>query len=301
MMELREAVGIYARGVAMGAADSVPGVSGGTIALITGIYDRLIHALAGVRVDTISQLIAPGGARRRRQAAIARLDVGFLLLLGAGMLSAFVVAAETLTRATSQVPGLTYAFFFGLIAASAVVFGRQVTWTGRRLGGASGAAVVVGGLSGLTATAGAHGHWIAFLSGVIAISAMVLPGLSGALLLVILGQYEFLLGALRDTLAVVRTGVVDTGAVTVVVVFLVGAVVGLLTIARLVSAALARDRETTLAVLLGLLVGGCVQPLLRVSDAVAAGTSTPGVVVAGAVGAGTIVALDRAAGGLEYT
>lgn len=296
-MHLREAVGIYARGVAMGAADSVPGVSGGTIALITGIYDRLVSALAGVRPRTLRRLLGPGVDTHHRRAAAVRLDVGFLLVLGIGILTAFVVAAETLTRATSVYPGLTYAFFLGLIAASAVVFGRQVHWTGWRLGGAGGAAVLVGLLSGMTATAGLHATWLTFLSGVIAISAMVLPGLSGALLLVILGQYEFLLAALRATLAGLRAGELDPAATTVVV-FLTGAVVGLLTTAQAVSAALARARETTLAVLLGLLVGGCVQPLLRVT---AADSSVVGIVLATGIGAGTIVAIDRAAGGLAYT
>ena len=300
-MDPRESVGIYLRGIAMGVADSVPGVSGGTIALITGIYDRLINALAQVRVDTLRQILAPAAGQSRRRTATDRLDAGFLLLLGAGIGSAFVVAAETLTLATARVPGLTYAFFFGLIAGSAVLFARQVPWTALRLVGATGAAVGVGVLSVVTATAGVHANWIVFLSGVVAISAMVLPGLSGALLLVILGQYEFLLAALRDTLAVLRTGDLDTAAVTVVIVFLTGAVVGLLTIARLVAYALDRDRATTLAVLLGLLAGGCVQPLLQVTAAVDAGTTLLGVVTAALLGGGAVLALDRAAGGIEYT
>lgn len=299
IMGLRAVVGIYLRGLAMGAADSVPGVSGGTIALITGIYDRLIEAIAAVRTGTVRDLVWPPAGDRRREAA-TQLDVGFLLALGAGIMSAFIVAAETLTRATTQYPGITYAFFFGLIAASAVLFGRQVRWTPPRIGGAGLAAGLVGLLSVATATTGQEAYWLVFLSGAIAISAMVLPGLSGALLLVILGQYEFLLSAFRETLSVVYTGAIVRESVAVVVVFLTGAVLGLVTVARLVSYAFKQNRETTLAVLLGLLVGGCVQPLLRVQAATAEGTTLWVVVLSALFGGVAVGLLDYLAGGLEY-
>lgn len=124
---------VYLKGVSMGAADAVPGVSGGTIALITGIYERLIGAVTSITPGRIKRVLAgvvPGN-RDDAIAAMREVDIGFLLTLGAGIATAIVTIMRVLEIAIEQQPVPTFGFFFGLIAASAVVLYAQVSSTGR--------------------------------------------------------------------------------------------------------------------------------------------------------------------------
>lgn len=306
---MRDALAVYLKGFCMGAADMVPGVSGGTIALITGIYDRLVGALAALHPGPLARLRRPHDATARSAfvADLWRMDVPFLLVLGAGIVTAVVVAAEVLTVALTAYESPTMGFFTGLIAASAILIGRDIHWTSRRAVAAAVAATVAVAVATITVSAATPGLAFVAIAGTIAISAMVLPGLSGALLLIILGQYEYLLGELRGFLNALAglpvggstTPVVDHGVV--VVAFLGGAVVGLFTVAHAVDRALSRDRHTTLAVLVGLMAGGVYPPAVTAIGGVSgAGVSAPLVVAAAVVGVAVIVLFDRATGDLSY-
>jgi putative membrane protein len=309
-MTVREYLGVYLRGMAMGAADAVPGVSGGTIALITGIYERLVTAIT--ELDPRALALVPGVAtaagRARLRERFVEMDVPFLLALGFGMVTALITVARGVEYAAETAPDLLFAFFFGLIAASAVVLRDEVdvSTSRRALAGVAGVAIAV-----LTASqvSGAlpNSLPVVFVVGAIAVSAMVLPGVSGSLILLLLGQYEFLTG----TLSTFVDGVADlagdgtVGALvepgTVVVTFGVGAVVGVLSVAHAVKFALRRFREATLTFLVALMVGALYYPAEQVALEVGAWTPTAtlGVLGAGAVGAGLVLAVDHVTGDID--
>lgn len=254
----------------MGAADAVPGVSGGTIAIITGIYERLISAITAINPNQLGQMwreLRNGNATGVAQ-VLREMDIWFLLVLGGGILSAVVTVLRLISWLITVSPIETYGFFFGLIGASAVVLYRDISLSTR---GEQMAAV--GGFllafmsSGYAATELGSSLPVVFVAGAIAISAMILPGMSGALLLLVLGQYEYMSAALSrftDALiGTVRGGGVDPIFETAlpVIVFLTGAVVGLFTIAHGIQAALERNRQVTLAFLVSLIVGALRAPV----------------------------------------
>lgn len=309
---MREWLSIYLKGVCMGAADIVPGVSGGTIALIAGIYDRLIAAIAGLdpRILATVPALASGEGRARFRDELLEMDVPFLLVLGLGIGTAVLLMSRLITAAFEAYPAVLNGFFFGLIAASAVVIYRVTDVdTPGRIGALLFGAVLAFVVSGATESGGDASLLLVFLAGAIAISAMVLPGISGAAFLYILGQYEYMLGALTeftDALVGLLGGgtveaVVDPGVP--VVAFMIGAVAGLLTMARLVKRALERNRMATLGFLVGLMIGALRLPV----DEAAAATEvwTPGllaaVVGATLVGAAVVLGFDHYTDSLDYT
>ncbi|WIV66234.1 DUF368 domain-containing protein [Natrialbaceae archaeon AArc-T1-2] len=308
---MRELLVVYCKGFAMGAADAVPGVSGGTIALIVGIYDRLIRALTAIDPRTFRAVARVYDAEGRSALldALERTDAVFLVALGLGVASAIVVLSRVVTVAVETYPVPTYGFFFGLIAASAVVlYGQIDAWTPRRLVVSVLGVTLAALVTGATATGASHGPIVIFLAGAIAICAMVLPGVSGAFFLLVLGQYEYLAGVLSefvDGVIALANGesfapVIETG--TVVAVFGVGAVIGLFTMAHVVRRALDRYRVATLAFLVSLMVGALRLPIERVyANLGDATTADPSVALAAAVaGAGAVVVLDRYTDDLEY-
>ena len=313
-MDLRELGGIYLRGLAMGAADAVPGVSGGTIALITGIYERLITAITAVDPDRL-QRVASGVRSEQRPDAVAalrELDVGFLAALGAGILTAVVTILRLVSTLLETNPVATYGFFFGLIAASAVVLYSEVSLAtrGRKAAALAGFGFAFA-VSGVAATAIGSSLPIIFVAGAVAISAMILPGVSGSLLLLVLGQYDYMtttLSRATDALVVAArgngtAGLVETGPP--IAVFLSGAVVGLLTISHAVRWALDHYREATLGFLVSLIVGALRAPVEQVETELAARATVwttdavavfLGLAVAGAL---VVAGIDRLAGGID--
>ncbi|PSP86490.1 DUF368 domain-containing protein [Halobacteriales archaeon QS_1_68_17] len=274
---LREWVSTFLIGIFMGSADAVPGVSGGTIALIAGIYERLITAITAVTperaVGFLGALAPVGGGVSVREAVgiFDEVDGWFLVALLGGVLAAVVTVTRVVHWADQQHPVLLFGFFFGLIAASAVVLLRAITI---RTAGA-GVAAVVGFLvafllSGEAQALAGGGLAVVFVAGAVAVSAMILPGISGSLLLVILGQYVRLstaLSAFVDGLAGLVTdgptaGIARKGPV--VVAFVLGGLVGLFTVSRVVRAALDRNREATLAFLVALVVGALRAPVVEI-------------------------------------
>ena len=298
----------------MGAADAVPGVSGGTIALITGIYERLIAAVTAIQPGRLGDLLGGVQAERRPEAitALREMDVGFLLALGAGIATAVITVLRIINVLLETNPVETYGFFFGLIGASAVVLYSEVSLAtrGRQVAAVAGFLFAFV-LSGYAAGALGSSLPVVFVAGSIAVSAMILPGVSGSLLLLMLGQYDYMSGALSqftDALFGLLNGaglepVFETS--TPVLTFMTGAVVGLFTVAHSVRWALANYREATLAFLVSLIVGALRAPVEQSTIELAAdGASwtaeTIGLfVVFAVVGAAAVVVIDRLAGGIE--
>ncbi|WP_436344700.1 DUF368 domain-containing protein [Natronorubrum sp. FCH18a] len=308
---MRELLVIYLKGFSMGAADVVPGVSGGTIALIVGIYDRMIQAITAIdpRAVRPALRIHEPEARAELRSAVDRMDIPFLIALGLGVATAIVILSRVMHAAATSYPVPTYSFFFGLIAASAVVlYGDVESWTPGRLLISAVAIVIAFLVTGVTASGASHGPLMVFAAGAVAICAMVLPGVSGAFFLLILGQYEYMTGVLSefvDGMLGLLTGdalspVLDAG--TIVAVFGVGAVIGLFTMAHAVGYALEHYRAATLAFLVSLMVGALRLPVEEVVGNLgetAFGTPTIAV-VAGVVGAGSVLLVDRYTDDLEY-
>lgn len=248
-MVLREIPASIVRGFLMGAADIVPGVSGGTIALVLGIYERLV---ASIRAG--SSAIG----------ALARLDFGefrswlakvhwaFILPLGAGILLAIVLLASVLEQLLHDYPEVMAALFLGLVVGSAVIAWKLLTVRdAARVAIMFGSGIAVFLLLGLTESTTAEeasqlaepALWAFFGAGAIAICAMILPGISGSFILVMLGMYTAVLGAVTDR---------DLAALAV---FMLGAVVGLALFSQILHRALRDYFNTVMAVLIGLMIG----------------------------------------------
>ena len=235
--------GVFARGLAMGAADIVPGVSGGTIALITGIYERLLSAIVSADSDALTMALSG-----RWNALWHRIDGGFLLILLLGILTAIFSMASGIHWLLTHYPQLLWSFFSGLILVSAVLLIRdEVTLNSvdRLAGFTLGVCIAVGAalmppVSFLTGLPGL------FFAGAIAICAMILPGISGSFLLVLMGMYEQVLSAVK-TLQVTELSVLAAGCVA-----------GLLLFARLLQHCLQRHRALAMAFLSGVLMGSLV-------------------------------------------
>ncbi len=239
MKGAKDLAGVFLRGMAMGAADIVPGVSGGTIALITGIYFRLLEAIGAVPSAFARCFIR--GHRRRFWHDI---DGTFLATLLSGILFSIISLATAITTALENYPIASWSFFFGLILASVWHVLGQLKH--RRwmlvvpMAAGAGFAWWVTTLSvGQVNPSGTA----FFLSGAVAICAMILPGISGSFILLVLGMYAPVLSA------------VESMEVGILLLFLAGCVLGLLSFARLLGFALRHAHDVVLAVLTGFMLG----------------------------------------------
>lgn len=230
---------VFLRGIAMGAADIVPGVSGGTIAFITGIYFRLLEAINAVPAAVVQHLV-----RGRFLAFWQGCDGSFLLSLLAGILTSVATLASAISYLLSEFPILIWSFFFGLIVASVWHVGRQV----RQLQAALILPLLVGIVFAWWITTLSAGQvqtsWLVFFgAGALAICAMILPGISGSFILVLLGMYGPVLEAIKSF----ELGILGL--------FMLGCVAGLLSIARLITWAFHRFHDPVLALLTGFMIG----------------------------------------------
>ncbi|GAB6861118.1 DUF368 domain-containing protein [Haloplanus litoreus] len=308
---LRPLIVVYLKGLCMGTADAVPGVSGGTIALITGIYERLIAAITAVTPGRIRRVLAAPVPGRRGDAfaAFREVDGWFLGALGGGILTAVLVATRVLHVALESEPVVTFGFFFGLIAASAVVLASEAALdTPGRVVAAVAGFLLAFLSAGRAGAALPSTPLVVVAVGAVAISAMVLPGISGSLILVILGQYEFLVERLTAFvdgllgLAVGGTVAAVVGPATTVLAFVVGAVAGLFTVAHAVRWALEHYRYATLSFLVSLVVGGLRAPVVQAGEALApvgwTADATLAFALAAVVGAVLVVSLERYTDGI---
>jgi putative membrane protein len=189
----KDYIGLSLRGFLMGAADVVPGVSGGTMAFILGIYDELIDSIRAI-IPFLKDLL-----QLRWRQAFNDLPWRFLIALGLGIAVAILSLSRFMHWALENHPTPVYAVFLGLIVASVYVVRTRVkAWTPANLLMAVLSTLGAYILVGLTPTQTPEALWFIFLSGALAICAMILPGISGAFILVLLGKYQYILGALNQ-------------------------------------------------------------------------------------------------------
>lgn len=278
------------KGFGMGAANVVPGVSGGTIALLTGIYSDIVGALNAVTEKETWKSLLHGRFRE-----FWRLIKGdFLVALLVGVLLSVFSLAKLVTWCLTYYPILTWAFFFGLILASAVVMVRGI----KDFRGADLISAVIGLALGLvictmSPTKTTDDIWFIFLCGAISICAMILPGISGSFILLVMGKYHYIMQAITDL------------NWPVIIMFGVGCVVGILAFAKLLHWLLARWERQTMLVLLGFVFGSLVRvwpwydseaveaaQLLRTGSVSPLDLQIPGAVIWCAVGIAAVVLFE---------
>lgn len=278
------------KGFGMGAANVVPGVSGGTIALLTGIYSDIVGALNAVTEKETWKSLLHGKFRE-----FWRLIKGdFLVALLVGVLLSVFSLAKLVTWCLTYYPILTWAFFFGLILASAVVMVRGI----KDFRGADLIPAVIGLALGLvictmSPTKTTDDIWFIFLCGAISICAMILPGISGSFILLVMGKYHYIMQAITDL------------NWPVIIMFGVGCVVGILAFAKLLHWLLARWERQTMLVLLGFVFGSLVRvwpwydseaveaaQLLRTGSVSPLDLQIPGAVIWCAVGIAAVVLFE---------
>ena len=231
---------ISLKGITMGAADVVPGVSGGTIAFISGIYDELLSSINAFNLDLFNIFKNEGFKK-----VWEKVNGNFLVALFSGILISIVSLAKMLSWLLENKPIFIWSFFFGLVLASIIFVIRQIKiWDIKSI-----ISLIVGislayFITQISPTVNSNPSKIyLFFSGAIAICAMILPGISGSFVLVLLGVYAFVL----DSVHQFKIGVILT-------VFL-GAIVGLLSFSKFLKYLLDRYRDLTLAILVGFIIG----------------------------------------------
>jgi putative membrane protein len=230
---------LSARGMAMGAADVIPGVSGGTIAFITGIYEELINSIKSVN-KTFFELLFKKGI----SAAWQHVNGNFLIAVLGGILFSIFSLAKLISWLLENHPMIVWAFFFGLIVASALHVGRKITnWNITNIVTLIVGVAIAAYITIATPASTPETWWYIFLSGTIAITAMILPGISGSFILLLLGKYEFILNAVKDF------------QIAIIAIFASGCLVGIISFSNVISWFFKKLPNTTMALLTGFMLG----------------------------------------------
>lgn len=237
---LKEYVVISLKGMAMGAADVVPGVSGGTIAFISGIYEELLNSISSFNFSLINVFKNEGF-----KSVWIKVNGNFLVSLFVGILISVLSLAKLIESMLENHPIVIWSFFFGLVLASIIYIGKQITkWTKGSVLCLILGAILAFYITTLNPMVSANSSpWFLFLAGMIAICAMILPGISGSFILVLLGAYKPVLNAL------------NTKDFVSIIIFLVGAVLGLLSFSRILKWLFSTYKNYTLATLTGFIIG----------------------------------------------
>ena len=235
----KEYLSLSLKGMAMGAADIIPGVSGGTIAFISGIYEELIETINNVNFEAIKKLNKNG-----IKGFWEHINGNFLIALLTGIAISIISLAKVITHLLETHSQLLWGFFFGLIVASVYIVGKQVNkWDINNI-----ISLIIGSsiafyITILNPMQNPDALWFVFLSGSIAICAMILPGISGSFILLLLGSYEFILVAIKDF------------KLDVITIFGVGCITGLLAFSKLLNWLFKKYHDITIALLTGFLIG----------------------------------------------
>ena len=232
-------IDLYLKGVFMGIAEIIPGVSGGTIAFITGIYEELIDSIKSVDGKSIKLLF-----RLKFSLFWKQINGAFLLTLLLGMLTSILALSRVIVFLIDQHSFKIWGFFFGLIIASAIVIFYQIETVNSKVVVSTLIGLVISSYIALEAPSSTpNSNLFIFISGAIAISAMILPGISGSFILVFLSKYEFILNALNNF------------DVAVISIFIGGCIVGLVTFSRVFSYLFKKYNDVVISVLIGFLLG----------------------------------------------
>jgi len=243
-----EKIVLFFKGMAMGAADVVPGVSGGTIAFVTGIYEELVRSLAAFQLGHLKLpllFLKGSSARADRELIYQELNIKFLITLGAGIFFSIVSLAKIIPHFMENYPFETYSLFFGLILFSIAVPYQKIKEKNLRSLGVFVFVALISGLFFLKAPdfSFPQNALGVFLGGMIAICAMILPGISGSYLLLIMGLYRFVLEALHER------------NFAIVVPFALGCGIGILSFVKFLQWLLSKHRDFSFAALSGLMLG----------------------------------------------
>ena len=236
----KEYVVISLKGMAMGAADVVPGVSGGTIAFISGIYEELLNSISSFNFSLINVFKNEGF-----KSVWIKVNGNFLVSLFVGILISVLSLAKLIESMLENHPIVIWSFFFGLVLASIIYIGKQITkWTKGSVLCLILGAILAFYITTLNPMVSVNSSpWFLFFAGMIAICAMILPGISGSFILVLLGAYKPVLNAL------------NTKDFVSIIIFLVGAVLGLLSFSKILKWLFSTYKNYTLATLTGFIIG----------------------------------------------
>ncbi len=245
--DLKPHLPLILKGAAMGIAEVIPGVSGGTIAFITGIYERLLRVIKSVLSPGIYDAYKKGGLKQ----LWSHIDGTFLFFLLLGMVFGLVAGVFGVSHLLETYPQLLWSFFFGLIIASSIFVGKQVsTWGIKEITALLVSTAVALYYTLAAPSQGIDALWFVFICGTIAISALMLPGISGSFMLVLLGMYGNILGAVKGFLLEQRMDYLIT-----VLVFATGCLLGLATFSRVLTWMFKHYHNITMAALTGFMVG----------------------------------------------
>lgn len=244
---------ISLKGMAMGAADIVPGVSGGTIALIAGFYEELIETIDGLDLELFKKWRKNGFISTWKE-----YNLSFLLALGLGVVISILLLANLIETLLETHPILVWSFFFGLVLASIIFIIKQLEkWNMAVVLSIILASAIAFSISTLNPLAEINSVWFLFVAGFIAIIAMILPGISGAFILLLLGAYQPVIGLVNQLNEGISQGdssllIQSVGKISV---FLLGAAIGLKTFSRALTWMFHNYKNITLAILTGFMIG----------------------------------------------
>lgn len=250
MRTIKDYIMLAVRGVGMGAADAIPGVSGGTIAFMTGIFEELVASINSINAKAIRLLLSG-----KVKAFWEHINGNFLAAVGIGILFSVATLAKLMLYLLGHHPIETWGFFFGLIVASSIFILKEIEkWSVLSV-----AMVIFGIILGVTVctlspTETPDDLWFIFLSGAIAICAMILPGISGSFILLILGKYEYVMGAISG----LTTGDI-AGNLPIIAIFGLGAATGIICFSKFLHWLLGRFHRETLLVMAGFIIGSLVK------------------------------------------
>lgn len=249
----KQSLSIIFKGLAMGAADVVPGVSGGTIAFISGIYEELITTIHNLDLGFFKTLKKEGVKKVWQQ-----YNLGFLASLFTGIAISILSLAKVITMLLGQYPILVWSFFFGLVIASIIYIAKQITnYSPKAIIALVLAGVFSYGITLAKPIADTESIWFLFFAGFIAIIAMILPGISGAFILLLIGGYKIVIGAINQLSEAISTFNISSlgNALLKIGVFALGAIAGLKVFSGILNWMFANHKNTTLAVLTGFMIG----------------------------------------------
>lgn len=227
------------KGMGMGASDVVPGVSGGTIAFITGIYEELINSIKSFDADAVKLLFT-----LRWKALWKHVNAWFLISVFSGIFISIFSLSKILEYLLLNHPVLVWSFFFGLVIASAIMIFRDIhKWKAEIFISAAIGTIIAYVITSISPAQTSEAWWFIFLSGALAICAMILPGISGSFILLLLGKYQFILNAVNEL------------KIAILAVFIAGAITGIIGFSNILSWLLRKYKDLTIALLAGFMIG----------------------------------------------
>lgn len=239
MRNIKGNILLFLKGIGMGAADVVPGVSGGTIAFITGIYEELLESIKSIDKEAFTLL-----SKFKIKDFWKKINGNFLIVLFSGIFTSLISLAKIIKFLLANYPIQLWSFFFGLVIISSILVAKEIKqWNAKTMVALLIGTAIAYFVVEITPTQTPEGLWFIFISGAIAVCAMILPGISGSFIVLLLGKYEYLVTALEEM------------NILVLLTFGIGCVVGLLSFSRLLSWLLKKFHFIMIAFLSGFMIG----------------------------------------------